>query len=116
MDRIIRRLLNYLPWLQRFAVVKRVEAADEIPESLPQFGAVLVGSEAAPRWLAFDCPCRTGHRIMLNLDNSRRPFWMVSSTKHLTIHPSVDSRRPERRCHYWMRNGKIHWVPSATRS
>jgi hypothetical protein len=92
--------------------VKRVEDGDEIPVDLPHLGAVLVGTEADPRWLVFDCPCRTGHRIMLNLDRDRRPFWSVSNSRRLSIEPSVDSRRPELKCHYWVRRGKIIWVPA----
>jgi hypothetical protein len=91
-------------------IIARVGAADEMPKTLPRRGAVIAGSEALPTWLAFDCPCMTGHRIMLNLDQRRRPAWTISNKKQLTIHPSIDSQRPEMRCHYWVRRGKITWV------
>lgn len=106
----LTQLFNRIPWRRRLSIGGRADAADEIPETLPRLGAVIVGPNASPTWLAFDCPCMTGHRIMLNLDQRRRPAWTVSENKKLTIHPSVDSRRPERRCHYWVRQGKITWV------
>src|ERR1700729_1097246 len=55
-----------------------VEAADEIPEKLPRNAAVIVGTALRPKWIAFDCPCLSGHRIMLNLDHDRRPYWQIS--------------------------------------
>jgi hypothetical protein len=106
----LSRLSLRWPWRRRLAIVSRVEAADEIPESLPRLGAVVVGSESAFTWLAFDCPCMTGHRIMLNLDQRRRPAWALMDANQLTIRPSIDSRLPGRRCHYWVRHGKIIWV------
>ena len=61
---------------------------------------------AAPKWLAFDCPCRTGHQIMLNLDRRRTPYWTVTNTRRLTVSPSIDSYGPGRRCHYFVRQEK----------
>lgn len=106
----LRHLAARFRWRRKLAVVGHVDAADEIPEALPRLGAIIVGSEAQLTWLAFDCPCMTGHRIMLNLDQRRRPSWKVTDQTKLTIHPSVDARRPEMRCHYWVRQGKITWV------
>ncbi len=98
-----------LPWLP-WRVVAFVEAADEIPERLPRKGAVLVGSDAYPKWLAFDCPCRQGHRIMVSLDKRTKPHWQITGSERLTLSPSVDAMTDRRRCHYIMRNGKIIWV------
>lgn len=107
--------LAHIPWFQwlpfqRWRVVLTVEAADEIPSRLPRNGAVLIGSPARPKWIAFDCPCRTGHRVMLNCDPVRRPHWQVAPHRHLTINPSVDSQQRARRCHYFVHNGRIRWV------
>ncbi len=93
-------------------VIAIVESADEIPDFLPDRGAVLVLSGGRKKWLAFDCPCGSGHRIMLNLDSARKPFWTITSasSKRLSIRPSVDFRGDNRRCHYVVRNGNIHWT------
>ena len=91
-------------------IVATVDAADEIPERLPSKGAVLVGSSEYPKWLAFDCPCKTGHRIMVSLDRAHSPHWTLHDPKKLTIWPSIDYISPERRCHYVVRGGKIIWV------
>ena len=94
------------PW-RAWRVVGQVDAGDEVPDRLPNKGAVLVGTPASATWVAFDCPCRTGHRLMVNLDRSRRPFWSVDSLKPLTIRPSIDDITPERRCHFIVRGGRI---------
>jgi hypothetical protein len=89
-----------------------VSSADEIPETLPRNAAILVCDQGPPKWIVFDCPCRTGHRIMLNTDRHRRPTWRVDlrSLDRLSIAPSVDAQNAARRCHYFVRNGRIVWV------
>lgn len=87
-----------------------MEAADEVPERLPPNSAVLVGSLNHPKWLVFDCPCNSGHRIMLTLDPSHWPYWKIKNIEKLTISPSIDFRSPARRCHYFIWRGKVEWA------
>ena len=47
---------------------------------------------------------------MVNLDRSRHPFWSVDSLKPLTVRPSIDDITPERRCHFFVRGGRISWA------
>lgn len=103
-------------WLPLFGwrIVAVVESADDVPERLPRNGVVLVGDITQPKWIAFDCPCRTGHRILLNADQTRRPYWTVSHGRKLSVAPSVDYNSPHRRCHYFIRNGRIAWAPGRT--
>jgi hypothetical protein len=111
--------ISWWQWLpfQRWRCVGVVESADEIPDRLPRNGAVLVASGGPPKWIGFDCPCRRGHRILLNTDHGRSPAWriMQSAKGILSIAPSVDYHDGHRRCHYFMRNGKIVWAGDATR-
>ncbi|WP_370874864.1 DUF6527 family protein [Paenarthrobacter nicotinovorans] len=44
------------------------------------------------------------------MDSRRRPFWKVRDKAPLSLHPSVDDFGPGRRCHYWIIDGRIHWV------
>jgi hypothetical protein len=94
------------PW----RITTRVTEADQIPDVLPRHGAALVRSDRAPKWLAFDCPCETGHRIMLNLDERRWPRWAVTREAPLTVWPSVDVETDSRRCHYVLRHGRVDWI------
>jgi hypothetical protein len=96
----------------RWRVLGYVGAGDLLPETIRPAGAYVVGTPQVPRWLAFECACGTGHRVMLNLDPSRSPRWVLASTAPLTVIPSVDSRRPEQRCHYVIRGGRVQWVPN----
>lgn len=112
--RIIADLMriSWWQWLPffRWRIVAVVESADDVPRRLPRNGAVLVGSRSSSKWIVFDCPCRHGHRIMLNTDRARRPFWSTTLRGRLTISPSVDSYQDTRRCHYFVRNGRVDWV------
>jgi Family of unknown function (DUF6527) len=111
----MRRLLGRLIPGRRWHIAIRVPTADQIPAGFPARSTVMVGTRADPRWLAFDCPCGTGHQIMLNLDRRRTPCWTVASTRRLTVGPSIDSRQSGRRCHYFIREGKVTWVPDKGR-
>lgn len=104
--------ISWWQWLPIFGwrIVGVVESADDIPHRLPRNGAVLVGPRTCPKWIAFDCPCRSSHRIMLNTDKARSPYWSITIQGDLTISPSVDYHNPKRRCHYFVRNGRIWWV------
>ena len=98
-----------VPW-RAWRVVGQVGAADEVPDRLPGKAAVLVGPPGAATWAVFDCPCRKGHRLMVNLDRARHPFWSVYSLKPLSILPSIDDMTSERRCHFVVHGGRIRWA------
>ena len=111
---MISRLLDWLPF-RRWHIVGRYQDLDELPDDLPRRGAALVSAPGRLKWIVFDCPCGTGHRIMLNGDHSRRPFWRVVSSSPLSIAPSVDFRGTERRCHYFIRSGRTMWAKDSDR-
>lgn len=114
-----RHVLNLArQWLApldpQWRICMQVESADEVPEHLPTRGAVLVGSVTRPKWLAFDCPCAKKHRILVNLDSGRYPYWVVSKRPDLTLRPSVDYKGSDGRCHYLIRKGRVIWVKEGT--
>ena len=98
-----------LPW-RAWRIVGKVEAGDEVGECLPYRGVVLVGTRDRATWAVFDCPCRTRHRLMVNLDSARYPFWRIESRKPLSIRPSIDDITTQRRCHFTIRDGKLSWA------
>ena len=115
----MKKLLSWLrslglvwrPW----AIAGYVGAADEIPDQLPDKGIILVGAGDSLRWAALDCPCRKGHRLMVNLDRSRLPVWTIDSVNPLTLRPSIDDTTQARQCHFLIRRGRIRWVYSDRR-
>lgn len=98
--------IPFRPW----RIVAVVEAADEIPAKLPAKGAIVVGTRERPKWIAFDCPCKSGHRIMITLDPAHQPHWSIIAGRRLTLSPSVDCHDNGRRCHYFVRHGSVQWV------
>ena len=115
----MKKLLSWLrpltllwrPW----TIVGYVGAADEIPDQLPAKGVILVGAEDNPTWAALDCPCRRGHRLMVNLDRFRLPVWTIDSIKPLTIRPSIDDITSDRQCHFVVHRGRIKWAFASKR-
>jgi hypothetical protein len=110
--------LNPARWLgrllpaRRWRVVTQVEEADLVPDRLPRRGAALAGPPGAPKWLALDCPCGSGHRLLVNLDTHRRPAWHLVSARPLTVRPSLDVTQAGNRCHFTIISGTVHWAES----
>jgi len=98
-----------VPW-RKWRVVLTVDAADAIPDHIPSRAAVVVKRDGTPTWVAFDCPCRRGHRVMVNLDPARRPTWALQSASPLTLSPSIDDHSGARRCHFFVKQGRIRWA------
>ena len=111
--RAYREALRELLTFRRWRLEATVPDMDEVPLNIRPRRAYLVGTPSRPKWLVFDCACGGGHRILLNLDPARRPFWTLrlsKATKALSLHPSVDYRDDCRTCHYILSSGRIKWV------
>ena len=111
--------LSWWEWLpfRRWRIVGTVEFADEIPERLPKRAMVLVASGGPPKWVGFKCPCGTGHEVLLNLDEGRRPTWALTLSEKgkITIAPSIDYLDGGSRCHFFLRGGRILWAKDSIR-
>ena len=115
---VLRRLLSWystasVRW-RRWRLVATVDAGDELPETLPRRGVVLVGASSRPQWAVFDCPCKNDHRLMLNLDTRRYPCWQIIESRPLSIRPSIDAASDVGRCHFVVRRGRIRWASSTS--
>jgi hypothetical protein len=111
----LRRLLRRWrsgPW----KVGSIVASADAIPDTIDKHRTVVVSDQEFRKWVAFECPCGRGHRIMLNLDRSRYPRWTITTDAPLTIRPSVDTTNADTRCHFIIERGHVYWVPNVFES
>ena len=87
-----------------------VSSVYEVPVRLRWTETVLVGPTDSPAWLAFDCPCRHAHRVLLSLDADNRPAWHLDAGDLVNLSPSVDQVSEVGRCHYFVHQGRIRWV------
>ncbi|WP_375341732.1 DUF6527 family protein [Patulibacter defluvii] len=115
MARVTSRLIDW--WRRRrwtaprYVQVAYCDSRADLPTDLKRRTIAIVGSPDRPKWAIFACPCGTGHDIALNLAPTRRPAWTVNvGHGRATLHPSVDSVTDERRCHFWVRNGRVSWA------
>lgn len=104
--------VRWWKWLprRRYAVVCTVPAADLIPHRLPRRGLAIVDDGRGPAWIAFDCPCRRRHRLLISLSEPIRPYWHLTIEQRPSLTPSVNVSEEEHRCHFWLKNGSIQWV------
>lgn len=107
--------IRWWKWLPRgrYAIVCTALAADLIPQRLPRKGLAVVDDGRGPSWIAFDCPCRRRHRLLISLSEHIRPCWRLSVEPGPSLFPSVDVVEGGRRCHFWLRDGTIQWARTA---
>jgi hypothetical protein len=108
-----------VPWWQRrprrrYGIVGTVDAVDVVPAKLPHNGMVVVNNGGSSSWAAFDCPCSLGHRLLVPLHESMRPHWRLTGLLHPSLYPSVDVTEDSRRCHFWLRAGRVRWAANST--
>lgn len=85
-----------------------VPSRSELPRTLPRRQLILIGKPA--KWAVLACPCGRDHAINLNLGNIGTSRWTVSRDEGVTITPSIDVQDATGRCHFWLREGRVHWV------
>lgn len=94
----------------RVSSVEYYRSVAELPKLIRRRTIAIVRSEGRYKWVAFECPCGYGHRVLLNLDPGRKPSWNLVRERPPTINPSIDVQEA-RRCHFWIKSGQIQWVP-----
>jgi hypothetical protein len=110
-------------WLRRQRVVtprlddvKYFAQQSEVPTRLPRRALAVSGSPENPRWVSFECPCGTGHTIMVNLSTKRPPFWTLSlGGGGPSLSPSVNFNDAYTRCHFWVRDGRVNFTRDSRR-
>jgi hypothetical protein len=96
--------------------VVRCESQHEVPGSIPRHTLVVVGSEQTPKWAIFECPCGSGHRIMVSLVPTHRSHWHLEHTSAApSLFPSVNSHDSHGRCHFWLRDGRVDFTRDSLR-
>lgn len=112
--RAVAERVFFRPW----RIAATVADMDEVPVRIRRRRAFVVATETRCKWLVFDCPCDGGHRVLLNLDRSRRPFWTIRIAKSgvFTLDPSVDYNDYRRSCHYFISEGRVEWVSGTLES
>jgi Family of unknown function (DUF6527) len=109
-NRIRRWLRRHGIYTGRVGHLRFYPERNDLPE-LPRPNELAVaGTAEHPKWALLDCPCGYGHTILLPLSGPHAPLWSLSVSNGLpSISPSID-RQDSRRCHYFLRDGKILWA------
>ncbi|WP_322921659.1 DUF6527 family protein [Nocardioides renjunii] len=93
----------------RYTEAVTIRDRADLPEHLNPRRVYQLGEPA--KWVVLECPCGRGHVLELNLAHPSRPEWSVFTNdgKEPSLSPSVDFKG-ERRCHFWLREGRVRWV------
>ena len=120
MGRLVNRLTDWWRRRQisapRIDSVMRFEMQHEAPASIPRHALILIGTEQHPKWAAFECPCGTGHKIMVSLVPTHPRNWRLElANGRPTLLPSIDYSDEHGRCHFWLRDGRIEFTRDSIR-
>lgn len=106
-QRLVRPRLTHVTYYRQHS---------EVPRDLPRDVVAVTGAPEKPQWAIFECPCGTGHRIMVNLSPTARPQWRLSAGKAgPSLSPSVDFLDAFGRCHFWLRDGVVRFTRDSRR-
>jgi hypothetical protein len=98
----------------RYPNLTYVPSRSDLPELPRRRTVVVVGNPARPKWVVFACPCGHAHAIAVNLSPARRPSWRLEvAGGRASLRPSVDCVSGGRRCHFWLRDGRVQWAQDA---
>jgi hypothetical protein len=109
-------LKSIIRWWERLRTTRSlqrvvlIESMTELPATLAS-NLYVVRRAGYDRRAVFNCPCRCGRRIDLNLVRSHSPYWSLILTKgKATIHPSVWLEGEPCQSHFFIRDSKVVWV------
>lgn len=78
----------------------------DLPHRLHPGVLYVVGNPT--QWAIFACPCRAGHDVAIRVDDVG-DWTLVRGGRRPTLSPSVNSFDAKRHCHFWLRDGRVHW-------
>ena len=83
--------------------------AAALPDQLSRRVLAVAGEPAA--WAVMECPCGAGHQLKVRIrDHGKASVWDLTHTdRGPSLYPSVDYDATDRRCHFWLRNGRVTW-------
>jgi hypothetical protein len=102
-------------WRRRRRLVRLVKvgvgaSTADVPERLPPGEAILIGDDAAWKWLVLGCPCCCGDVHWVNLMRDASPRWsaQMSTSALVSVRPSL-AVITRCRSHFWIRDSRIEW-------
>ena len=107
---------SFMKWIQRWRRRKRysaihvVASMSDIPQALDE-EIFVVGASGSFKWAVFDCPCRLGHTLTVNLMKSHWPRWKASIAHGcVSLRPSVIVDDHPCQSHFWLTANKVQWL------
>lgn len=101
-------------WIDRtfFPPYRTCVVEEELPEKMERRTLYVVEEDGFREQAALLCPCGRNHILHLNLLPDERPRWRVNEHDDgtATLRPSV-WRKKDCRSHFWLRQGRVFWVP-----
>ncbi|APR51152.1 hypothetical protein CA223_18985 [Sphingomonas koreensis] len=114
---VLRRCLAVVGIIQRPDLAARIMNRHPNPEELPPGTVVIVKDGRVEKWACLRCPGGCGEKLMLSLNQARRPRWSVSLDWlcRPSITPSINQLNACG-CHFWIKDGAVEWCRDSRRS
>lgn len=94
----------------RISKIRRYPSTSELPAQLGRHVVAIAGDP--PTWAVLQCPCGHGHRLTIRIrPHGHATVWRLDQdAAGPSLHPSIDVDAADRRCHFWLRHGRVQWV------
>lgn len=94
----------------RINKIRTYPSAAALPAQLGRHVLAIAGDPAA--WAVKECPCGNGQRLQVRIrPHANAAVWDVREhDRGPSIYPSVDFDSSDRRCHFWLNQGRVRWV------
>jgi hypothetical protein len=97
--------------LRRAPKIYQVRSVEELPDRLQSSILYIIAEDSLPMHVSMACPRGKCRDILnMNLLPDDDPVWTlnVGADGRPSLKPSV-WRKPGCGCHFWMRDGRVHW-------
>jgi hypothetical protein len=90
--------------------IRTYPSAASLPNRLGRHVLAVAGNP--PAWAVIECPCGTGHRLRVRIrPHGNATVWELrEKAGGPSLYPSVDFGSADRRCHFWLDQGRVRWV------
>lgn len=109
---LLNRIIGYFQWkFGKFQYRAKLVSDNPKPEDVESDIVYVIGGKGYVKWAYLKCPDNCDENIILNLSQSRKPYWTVKQDKkgRATIHPSIH-KLEGCKSHFWIKKGHLMWV------
>jgi hypothetical protein len=95
---------------RKYEHVRFADSMSDVPDD-PGASIFVVGHPSSPKWVVFQCPCNSEHRLQVPLMKSAHPRWTLDIRgEEASLRPSIWVNGDPCDSHFWLYRNRIQWA------